>query len=135
MTELWKQVKGYEKLYEASSLGRIRTIKRKVLAKAGALRMVQAKIRKQYKNKKGYRTVQIWKNGKASTKTVHRMVLEAFIPNTENKPHVNHINSNREDNRLENLEWVTIEENYAHSRKNGKMYMRNQYMKVKRKVN
>lgn len=66
-------------------------------------------------NRIGYRVVNIVKNGVSKTICIHRLVAETFIPNPENKPQVNHINGNKTDNRVENLEWVTNQENQTHS--------------------
>jgi len=68
---------------------------------------------------KGYKTVNMY-NGELKRPKIHRLVAIAFIPNPENKPQVNHINSIRTDNRIENLEWVTNKENIIHSFKNGR---------------
>lgn len=70
-------------------------------------------------NRDGYRVVCLWKNNKSTAKTVHRLVALAFLPNPENKPCVNHINGDKQDNRLENLEWMTYSENTIHSFENG----------------
>lgn len=73
------------------------------------------KIRKLHDNGFGYLIVDLRKDGKKYNKKVHRLVAEAFIPNPENKPEVNHKNGNRKDNRVENLEWVTSKENTIHA--------------------
>lgn len=68
---------------------------------------------------KGYLSTVFSVNGKPHLRLVHRMVAMTFIPNPENKPHVNHINSNRADNNVDNLEWVTVKENIRHGREHG----------------
>ena len=72
-------------------------------------------------NENGYLYVSLWKNNRANPRTVHRLVAEAFIPNPENKPIVNHKDANRANPHVDNLEWVTIQENKNHAVKNGLM--------------
>lgn len=74
------------------------------------------------KDKKGYLRVGLTINGKLCTKKVHRLVAEAFIPNPDNKPCVNHINGNKDNNFVYNLEWVTYKENTKHAIDNGLFY-------------
>ena len=74
---------------------------------------------KSYITNKGYVAVQLKRDKKRYHKLVHRLVAETYIPNPNNKPQVNHINGNKTDNRVGNLEWVTAEENVNHRQKNG----------------
>ena len=74
---------------------------------------------------RGYERVTLSKNNKTKKFSIHRLVADTFIPNTENKPQVNHINEIKTDNRVENLEWVTQSENTLHSIKNRKEYNKN----------
>lgn len=119
LIELWKPVVGYEGLYEVSNLGSVRSLDHYVNVVSNnsvyvgkSTRLVKGRILNGYKNKCGYMTVCLHdKNHKQSLKTIHRLVAEAFIPNQENKPQVDHINTIRTDNRVENLRWVTSKEN------------------------
>lgn len=74
----------------------------------------------QFSDRDGYKCVILTVNGKRYKRLVHRLIAYAFIPNTENKPQVNHRNSIRNDNRVENLEWVTAQENATHGWGNGR---------------
>ena len=108
MTEIWKPVVGYLGFYEISNLGRVKSLK-------DNLGRDRELILKPQKRKDGYFTIEL----KRSTKFLHRIVAEAFIPNPENKPQVNHKDSNRENNQTGNLEWVTASENILHGYKYG----------------
>ena len=101
--EIWKSIKGYEGLYEISSLGRVKSLNYRGTGKE--------KLLKNIEDYKGYLTVTLTKNGKQKQFKVHRLVAEAFIPNPEGKPCIDHINTIRNDNRIENIRWVTYEEN------------------------
>lgn len=113
--ERWLPIVGYEGFYMVSSLGRVRLLERSLVRKNGSFFSVHSKIKNSYKDRHGYLTVLLQKNQKAKHKLVHRLVAEAFIPNPDNKPEVNHKNGIRTDNRVQNLEWVSRNENIQHS--------------------
>ena len=101
--EVWKPIKDYEGLYEISNLGRVKSLNYK--------RTGKEKILKNTVCNDGYLKVGLTKNGKDKVFRIHRLVAEAFIPNPENKPFIDHINTIRDDNRIENLRWCTQKEN------------------------
>ncbi len=103
MQEIWKDIEGYEGLYQVSNLGRTKSLKRKFVK--------EEKILTYTKNKKGYLQVSLAKNGKTKTERVNRLVAKTFIPNPKNLPQVNHIDGNKLDNSIENLEWCDCKYN------------------------
>lgn len=110
MNEIWKPVKGYEGYYEVSNLGRIKSIERMVKWK-GRERFVKETIKATNIDKGGYPVVTLCRDCKSTSVKVHRIIAEAFIPNPDNKPLIDHINTIRTDNRVENLRWCTNQEN------------------------
>lgn len=100
MKETWKNVRGYEGLYQISDLGRVKSLK-KILKPSNS----------------EYKRVNLYKNGKIKTYYIHRLVAEAFIPNPENKPQINHKDENKYNNNVNNLEWCTHKENMNHGTK------------------
>jgi NUMOD4 motif/HNH endonuclease len=117
--ELWKPVEGYEALYKVSSNGRIRSLPRLVKCRGGKLRRSFPRILKPVKNCYGYMVVTLNKNGAGAQFRVHRLVAKAFVPNPENKPQINHKDTNKQNNQCSNLEWVTQSENAIHALESG----------------
>ncbi len=123
--EIWKDVVGYEGLYQVSNKGRVKSIARVIERKNGAKLPVSEKILAFNKTKVTKRhprvryNVQLWKNNEKKVCAVSRLVAIAFIPNPDNKPQVNHIDGNPTNNCVENLEWVTNSENVKHAYENG----------------
>lgn len=109
MKEEWKNIKNYEGLYQISNTGKVKSLERKTKI-PHAIRTEQEKILKLGK-RNGYYVLTLNKNNKRKAHQVHRLVAEAFIPNPENKPFVNHKDFNPLNNNLNNLEWVTQKEN------------------------
>lgn len=110
MTEIWRDIKDYEGLYQVSNLGRVKSLEHKVKNKHG-YRTVKERILKTFLDGGGYVQVYLYKNNTRTHYHVHRLVAQAFKPNPYNKPCINHLNKIRTDNRVDNLEWCTHEEN------------------------
>lgn len=113
MKEIWKDIAGYEGLYQVSNLGRVKSLYREFWSgrSHNILKKYPEKFMNVQKYKDGYEYVVLCKDGKPNKLKVHRLVGIAFIQNPENKPHIDHINTIRSDNRSENLRWVTQSEN------------------------
>ena len=111
MSEVWRDVKGYEGLYQVSSDGRVKSLERTYIDKIGRERYVKERILKPVIDRYGYLLVSLYAGGKQKNHTVHRLVCEAFHENPDYKPQVNHINEIKTDNRASNLEWATAREN------------------------
>ena len=111
--EIWKAIPSYEGFYEASNLGRIRSVNHttKHPRNPDMPLLREGKIRKPRYDKNGYAIINLSKNGIHKTKKVHRLVAETFIPNPNNYQQIDHINRKVYDNRVENLRWCTTQQN------------------------
>jgi len=115
--EIWIDIVGYEDMYQISNLGRVKSLSRIHSNGINTHYTTKEKIRKHRVNiqRNGYCEISLFKNNKEKRYKIHRLVLIAFSNNIENKPEVNHIDGNKENNRLDNLEWVTSIENSKHA--------------------
>lgn len=118
--ELWVDVKDYEGLYQVSNLGRVKSLDRINKHSEGNIRIIKGKILKiQINNKRGgYCEISIHKEGHEKRFRLNRLVAIHFIPNPNNLPEVNHIDGKKENNRADNLEWMTSIENKHHGWEN-----------------
>ena len=107
--ELWKPVIGYEGIFEVSDKGNLKRL----------LENGKERILKGYENCNGYRATVLCVNHVPKSKLIHRLVAEAFIPNPDNLPQINHIDGNKKNNSVENLEWCDSKHNINHAWSNG----------------
>jgi hypothetical protein len=127
MKEIWKPIKGYENLYEVSNIGRVKRLSTTVgcgnqyvrFSRAYPETILKHRLNKHNNSEYTFYSVRLYNNGKWKDHKVHRLVLKAFVPNPDNKPYCNHKDGNTENNRIDNLEWVTAKENVNHAWANG----------------
>lgn len=113
-SEIWKDIPGFDN-YQASSLGRIRTLDRYVSHKLAGLSLVNGRVRITAVDLRGYESIAIVEDKKRHYYRVHRLVAITFLPNPLNLPQVNHKNLIKTDNRVSNLEWCTPKQNMEHA--------------------
>jgi hypothetical protein len=122
LKERWKPIEGYEGLYEVSDTGKVRSLERVVKRGNGFLNIPSKE--KEPVEVHGYLYFSLFKEGKERRYAAHRLVAQHFIENPDNKPQINHLNGNKKDNRVQNLEWATQSENNYHALRTG---LRKQY--------
>lgn len=115
--EIWKPIKGYEQRYLVSNYGRVKRLSYTQKGKGGCLIVMKDMIMKQSSARHNYAKVTLCFNGYTKTPQVHRLVAEAFIPNPDNYPQINHKDENKWNNCVENLEWCTAEYNIHYGTK------------------
>jgi len=124
IVEVWKDVVGFEEQYQVSSFGTVRSKDRTRLSKGGCIAPIKGRIRKPKIGKTGYQILSFCKDAIKTHPSVHRIVATAFIPNTEDKETVNHIDGVKINNNVYNLEWSTHTEQMEHAVKNDLLEVR-----------
>ena len=119
ISEEWKDVPSFIGILQASNMGRIKRLSRYRNFKGNSKVLMPEKILSNSISNYGYYKISISINNKVHHLSAHRLIAEAFIPNPNSKHQVNHINGIKTDNRVENLEWVSLTENMRHAKING----------------
>lgn len=117
--EVWRDVLGYEGLYQVSNFGAVKSIDRIVYC-GNKPKQIKGKSIKPYSSKVPYLRVCLYLNGIRHQELIHRLVAQSFVPNPLNKPIINHLDNNPQNNDATNLEWVTQSENIKYSYKQGR---------------
>ena len=139
INEVWKPIRGWENLYEVSNMGRVRSVDRIITYSNGGVRLYKGKIRKLFEDNDGYPIVVLSHNNRLKTLKVHKIEMDAFVPNPDNLPCVNHKDENKHNNYIHvnddgtidleksNLEWCThkYNTNYGTCIERGRMKHRN----------
>lgn len=110
LQEIWKDISNYEGLYQISNLGRVKS-----LSKKSGFLILKERIMKPTIKDNGYYQIALYKNKKGCKKYIHRLVAEAFIPNPNNYPCINHKDYNKANNNVDNIEWCSYSQNNTYS--------------------
>lgn len=141
--EVWKPIIGFEGLYEVSNYGNVKALDRYIENNGGMQHRSEKILKANTSKRTGHKTVVLCRGGKTSPQLVHRLVASAFIPNPENKPYIDHIDTNPRNNHVSNLRWVTQHENAmnpltrlhnSESKKGHKGYLKCHTEETKRKL-
>ena len=119
LTEYWLDIPGYKGYYQVSNYGNVRSLNRVITQQNDRKQLVKGRALKPHLTNKGYFKVHLSRDGKRKSRSIHRLVAMAFLPNKLDKPQVNHINGCKTDNNLCNLEWNTQSEQQIHAYQNG----------------
>lgn len=117
--EIWRTIENYAGFYEISNLGNVKSLKRLVDNHSGFKKLLKEKYLKTHISKTGYFVVDLKKNNQRKTFKIHRLIAIAFIDKIDGKNYINHIDGNKLNNYISNLEWCTIQENNKHAEKLG----------------
>ena len=120
MKEIWKDIEGYEGLYQVSNMGRVKSLERMKWNGRG-YQKIPEKILKASEYRGGYLQVNLSKDGKAKDCKIHRLVATAFLENTDNLPIINHKDENPKNNCVQNLEWCSYSYNNSYNDKGKKI--------------
>ena len=115
MEEIWKDVVGYEGLYQVSNMGEVKSLERTIIKSNGREQYIPERILIPGLSIWGYLSVSLYKKESKKTTKIHRLVAAAFLMVSVSRLHVNHIDGNKLNNKVDNLEWCTPKENTAHA--------------------
>lgn len=118
MKEIWKDIKGYEGLYQISNLGNVKSMDRLISCKNNTTKLCKGTVLKPHKN--NYLFVRLYNNSIPETKYIHKLIADAFIPNPNNFPEINHKDENKLNNSIDNLEWCTVSYNNSYGNRTQK---------------
>ena len=131
--EIWKDIKGYEGFYQISNMGRVRSVDRIRNSKHHGLSKIKGRMLIPL-IQDGYYLATLCKNGEMKHFRIHRLVAEAFIPNPDNLPFINHIDENKSNNKVDNLEWCTRSYNNNYGHRNQKISVARQKIEQEKRI-
>ena len=137
LEEIWKDIKDYEGIYQVSNLGRVKSIARKVKYSRGNhsyYQYQQERLLSANQKSNGYLEYSLYKDSKRTHKYIHRLVADAFIDNSNNLPVVNHIDEDKQNNKVDNLEWCTVSYNNTYGTRIDRKVKNTDYRKNSRKI-